>query len=216
MNPAGLVEEVIAIDHFHLGAGQQMALRGSSGSGKTTFLHLIAGLLKPDQGRIELHEQDMAAMSEPARDRFRARYIGYIFQTFNLLQGFTVYENILLGTAFGSGPNPQRVVELLDKLGLKDRRDHYPRQLSAGQQQRVAAARALANRPSLVLADEPTGNLDPHHAGIALKLIRDTCAEYNAALLLVTHDRSTWESFDSVLDLSDINRSGVRAGKEGA
>jgi ABC-type lipoprotein export system ATPase subunit len=146
----------------------------------------------------------------------RATTIGYVFQTFNLLQGYTCLENVLLGMSFGPGANRERAVELLRRVGLIDRLGHYPRQLSTGQQQRVAVARALANRPQLVLADEPTGNLDRRHAREAVGLIREACAESNAALLLVSHDRELLGAFDSVQPLEDINRMDAEVGSTAA
>src|SRR6185503_15331563 len=148
-----------------LAAGAQLALRGESGSGKTTFLNLIAGILAPDSGRVMIDEAEMTALTEPRRDRLRAAKLGYIFQTFNLLQGFTVLENVMLGMSFGPrGADRAHAREILKRVGLGERLHHFPRQLSTGQQQRVAVARALVNRPKLVLADEPTGNLDRRNA----------------------------------------------------
>jgi putative ABC transport system ATP-binding protein len=152
-------------------------------------------------------DTDVAALSEVERDRFRAQNLGYVFQTFNLLQGYTALENVLLGMMFGPGPDRSVARALLDELGLGDRLDYRPAQLSIGQQQRVALARALANRPRLVLADEPTGNLDAHHSGEALRMIRDACREHDAALLLVTHDEAVLTQFERVVDLADINRA---------
>jgi len=208
--PEGGSAMVVDVASFALAAGEQRALRGESGSGKTTFLHLIAGILAADSGQIRVDGVDMAALGEAGRDRLRAAKIGYVFQTFNLLQGHSVVENVLLGMAFGpGGADPTHARTLLERVGLGHRLHHLPRQLSTGQQQRVAVARALANRPKLVLADEPTGNLDRKHAHDALVLIRETCREAGAALLLVSHDEHTLAQFDSVRDFSEINR--VRA-----
>ena len=204
--PDGTDHEVVRVESFALAAAAQVALRGASGSGKTTLLHLIAGILAPDSGSIRLDGTDMAALGEVARDQLRASSIGYIFQTFNLLQGFTCLENVLLGMTFGPGADRGHAEELLRRVGLAERLHHYPRQLSTGQQQRVAVARALANRPKLVLADEPTGNLDTANSENALKLIRDVCTENKAALLLVSHDPAVLGAFDQVQDLAEINR----------
>jgi putative ABC transport system ATP-binding protein len=189
--PGGGVHQVVNVPAFALGAGEQLALRGESGSGKTTFLNLIAGILAADSGSI----------------RLRAGTIGYIFQTFNLLQGHTVLENVLLGMAFGPGADRARAATLLQRMGLADKHDHYPRQLSTGQQQRVAVARALANQPKLVLADEPTGNLDRRNAREALQLIRETCRETGAALLLVSHDERVLAQFEHMQDFTQFNRA---------
>ena len=201
---------VVNVGRFALEAKAQTALEGESGSGKTTFLHLIAGILKADSGRILLDGQDVAALNEPARDRLRATKIGYIFQTFNLLQGYTCLENVLLGMSFGPGPDRAAAQALLKRVGLENRLDHYPRQLSTGQQQRVAVARALANHPKLVLADEPTGNLDHRNARESLALIREACQEHGAALLLVSHDREVLAQFSDVQQFDSIN-NGMKA-----
>ena len=164
-----------------------------------------AGILAADEGSIRIGDADMARLKERDRDRVRAASVGYIFQTFNLMQGFTCLENVLLGMSFGPGADRRRAVELLGRVGLGDRLHHRPRQLSTGQQQRVAVARALANRPRLVLADEPTGNLDSRNAGESLSLIRDTCRETGAALLLVTHDPGVLGAFEQVNDFAALN-----------
>ena len=207
ITPDGARHTVIDVPEFALAERAQVALSGESGLGKTTFLHLIAGILKPDSGTIRLAGQEVSSLGESARDRLRATTLGYIFQTFNLLPAFTCLENVLLGMSFGPGADRTRAVALLKRVGLGDRLAHYPRQLSTGQQQRVAVARALANRPKLVLADEPTGNLDHVNGRAALKLIREACAENGAALLLVSHDRDVLGQFEAVLDLATINRA---------
>lgn len=204
--PDGTTLEVVNIPSFSLGAGEERALRGESGCGKTTFLNLVSGILAADSGSVLIDGADMAALPEPKRDRLRAEKLGYIFQTFNLLQGFTVLENVVLGMSFsGSGADPARAKALLERVGLGHRLDHFPRQLSTGQQQRVAVARALANRPALVLADEPTGNLDPKNARESLALIRDACRENGAALLLVSHDEAVLAQFGKVADFASLN-----------
>jgi ABC-type lipoprotein export system ATPase subunit len=205
--PEGGTVPIVDVPSFTLATGEQVALRGESGSGKTTFLHLIAGILAADAGRVVLDGQEMTRLSEPRRDRLRAEKIGYIFQTFNLLQGYTVLENVLLGMSFGGGADRGRARSILERVGLGSRLDHRPRQLSTGQQQRVAVARALAHRPKLVLADEPTGNLDRRNASEALALIRETCRESGAALLLVSHDDLVLSQFQNVQDFTAINRS---------
>jgi putative ABC transport system ATP-binding protein len=196
----------VDVPSFALDVGEQVALRGESGSGKTTFLHLIAGLLSSDAGELLLDGRNLAKLGEAQRDRLRADTLGYIFQTFNLLQGHTVLENVLLGMAFGRGADRARATALLQRVGLADELRHRPRQLSTGQQQRVAVARALANRPKLVLADEPTGNLDTRHARESLALIREVCRENGAALLLVSHDEQVLAQFERRRDFSDLNK----------
>jgi putative ABC transport system ATP-binding protein len=191
VSPDGERRVIVDVPQFGLEAGQQLALRGESGSGKTTFLHLIAGILAADRGSILLGAQDMAKLKEAARDRLRAEVIGYIFQTFNLLQGYTCLENVLLGMSFGPGADRAQATAVLERVGLGHRLHHYPRQLSTGQQQRVA--------------DEPTGNLDHKNAKEALALIRETCRENGAALLLVSHDAAVLGVFEDSRNFDALN-----------
>lgn len=210
-SPGGGTVPIVDLPAFALAAAEHVALRGPSGSGKTTLLHLIAGILEADGGRIVVDGTDITRLSESARDRWRASTLGYVFQTFNLLQGYTALENVLLGMAFGVGADIGHATALLERVGLAGRLHYRPAQLSVGQQQRVAVARALANRPRLVLADEPTGNLDPMHGAEALTLIRDVCREHRAALLLVSHDPAVLGAFERVEDLTALNRAAVAA-----
>ncbi|MDW8263656.1 MAG: ABC transporter ATP-binding protein, partial [Phycisphaerales bacterium] len=188
------------------------ALIGASGSGKTTLLHLIAGILTPDRGSIRFTNGstvDIAALPEAQRDVFRGRTIGYVFQTHHLLAGFSALENVLLGMSFaGKAADRGWARHLLEEVGLGDRLHHKPAKLSLGQQQRVAVARALANRPKLVLADEPTGALDAASAGQVLDLIRRLCAEVKASLLLVTHDMNVAQQLPRRVHLQEMNRGG--------
>lgn len=210
-SPDGVTVPIVDIPAFALDAGDHVALRGPSGSGKTTLLHLVAGILEADGGRIGVDGTDITRLTESARDRWRASTLGYVFQTFNLLQGYTALENVLLGMAFGAGADVRHATELLERVGLAGRLHYRPAQLSVGQQHRVAVARALANRPRLVLADEPTGNLDPVHGAEALTLIREVCREHHAALLLVSHDPGVLGAFERVEDLTALNRAAVAA-----
>jgi len=205
--PDDALQPVIDLASLSLRAGEQMALRGRSGSGKTTLLHLLAGILRPDAGRIRIAGENMGGAPEPARDRLRGRAIGYVFQSFHLLDGYSALENVLLAMYFGGTVDEPRARSLLGRVGLGDRLHHRPDQLSVGQRQRVAVARALANRPSLVLADEPTGNLDLSSAGDALALIREICGETGAALLLVSHDAEVLGAFERRDDLETLNRA---------
>jgi putative ABC transport system ATP-binding protein len=210
--PDGSRADVVRIAEFSLAQGEERALRGESGCGKTTFLNLVAGILAADSGSIRIDGSDMAALPEPARDRLRAAKLGYIFQTFNLLQGYTVIENVVLGMSFSpAGADYGRARALLVRVGLGHRLEHFPRQLSTGQQQRVAVARALANRPALVLADEPTGNLDRRNAREALSLIREACRENGTSLLLVSHDEEVLGQFANVQDFTTLNAAAARA-----
>ena len=210
--PDGEEHVVLDIPTFALEERAAVALRGVSGSGKTTLLNIIAGILRPDAGSVMVDGADVARLSEGARDSLRARSMGYVFQTFNLLQGYTALENVLLGMMFGPGANQAYARSLLEELGLGDRLSYRPSQLSVGQQQRVALARALANRPKLVLADEPTGNLDPVRAQEAVGLIRKLCEAHDAALLIVSHDQAVLDRFEDVQDLAELNRAAAGAG----
>ena len=197
----------VDIPRFSMASGIQLAMRGPSGSGKTTFLNLISGILTPDYGEVRLEGKLLSSLSEPKRDRIRAARIGYVFQSFHLLQGFTLLENLCLAMRFGGRVDRGRAMDSLERVGLADRSDAYPSQLSVGQQQRVAVARAVVNKPALVLADEPTGSLDPANARAALELISGACDENGAALLLVSHDEGILKRFQHVADLSELNKA---------
>jgi ABC-type lipoprotein export system ATPase subunit len=213
VGPDGSVVPVIDIPNFLLHGGEQVALIGSSGCGKTTLLHLIAGILAPDSGKITFGapsegQVEITTLSEAQRDVFRGAYIGYIFQTHHLLPGFTALENVLLGMSFTGRPHdPAWARRLLTEVGLADRLHYRPAKLSVGQQQRVAVARALANRPQVVLADEPTGALDPTNAQQVLDLIRNLCKEVNASLILVSHDMDIAKQLARRVTLSELNRA---------
>ncbi|MCH2209463.1 MAG: ABC transporter ATP-binding protein [Lentisphaerales bacterium] len=207
-SPDGQINQVIDIPNFELASSSEIALIGRSGTGKSTFLNIICGILNADEGDVYIKGTSLSSLKESAKDRFRAQYIGYIFQTFNLLQNFTALENVLIGMRFAGKVDKNKAIEVLDKVGLADRINYKPTQLSTGQQQRVAVARALVNQPELVIADEPTGNLDPEHALTAMKLIRDLCQENNAGLLVVSHDKELISSFDRIEDLAKINNVG--------
>ncbi|TWT79771.1 Lipoprotein-releasing system ATP-binding protein LolD [Planctomycetes bacterium CA13] len=206
--PGGGRLTVLDVSSFQISAGEQVALIGESGGGKTTLLHLIAGLLTPDTGSIRLAGTELTKLSEQGRDRFRASAIGYVFQTFNLLPAFTAIENVRLGMTFGHGHHdPNRAMDLLDRVGLADRAHYRPSQLSVGQQQRVAIARALAGKPKLLLADEPTANVDPVSAESVLDLIHQSCEEENLAMLMVTHSMEVAQRFERVESLEKINHA---------
>ncbi|WP_164102132.1 ABC transporter ATP-binding protein [Candidatus Laterigemmans baculatus] len=205
--PGGGRLTVLDIPELQVAAGEQVVLVGRSGGGKTTLLHTIAGITLPDAGSVVVDGIDIAALSESGRDRFRAARIGYVFQTFNLLAGFTALENVRLGMTFGHGRHDsQRARMLLERVGLGDRLDYRPSQLSVGQQQRVAIARAMAGRPKLLLADEPTANVDPASQQAVIDLIRGTCTEEGITLLMVTHSSEVSEQFERVESLESLNR----------
>lgn len=205
--PEGDRLPVLGIDHFELARGEQAALIGSSGGGKTTLLNIISGILLPDSGEVIVDGRNIVSMAEVVRDRYRASRIGIVFQTFNLLPAFTALENVLLGMTFsGRAVNRSFAVELLERVGLGHRLHHRPPRLSVGEQQRVAVARSLANRPVLLLADEPTANVDPANQSLILNLIRDTCKDHQVSLLMVTHSMEAATQFDRVDRLNEFNQ----------
>ena len=206
--PDGSRLPILDIPRFEVRQGEQMVLVGRSGSGKTTLLHVIAGISRADAGEIRLENVNLAGLSEAGVDRVRAGKIGYVFQTFNLLPGFSAFENVMLGMTFARGRrDPQRARQLLDRVGLSHRATHKPAALSVGEQQRVAVARALANKPSLLLADEPTANIDPRNQQNIIDLIRENCRQENIALVLVTHAMEVANQFERVDRLEEINRA---------
>jgi putative ABC transport system ATP-binding protein len=183
-----------------------MALIGRSGCGKTTLLHVIAGIRTIDSGKILLDKLDISKLSEQGRDKMRASQLGYVFQTFNLLPAFSAYENVLLGMTFSPNKTDRaRARQLLDRVGLSQRSTHKPAALSVGEQQRVAVARALVNRPRLLLADEPTANIDPANQEQVVSLLRETCREDNIAMIMVTHSTEVASQFERVDRLEDMN-----------
>lgn len=204
--PDGGSLPVLEIERFELGHGEQVALVGASGGGKTTLLNVISGITAPDAGRVVIDDTEVTGMPEPVRDRFRAERIGFVYQTFNLLPAFTALENVLLGMSFSRGrADRDRALKLLESVGLSHRLDHRPGQLSVGEQQRVAVARALANQPSLLLADEPTANVDLANQQTILDLVRSACTTGNVSLLLVTHSQDVAGQFDRIERLDEFN-----------
>jgi putative ABC transport system ATP-binding protein len=189
-----------------LARGEYIAIIGESGSGKSTLLNLIAGLDDPDSGQILLDGESLAALDDDSRTRLRACKLGFVFQAFHLLPHLTVAQNVLLPitlTAPDSQDSEQRVQVMLGAVGLADRADSLPRELSGGEMQRVAIARALIHRPALVLADEPTGNLDPSNARQVLELLRAQVRAHNAAAILVTHSRTAAATTQRVHELRE-------------
>jgi putative ABC transport system ATP-binding protein len=193
----------LEVPSLRLEAGEELLLEGASGSGKSTLLHLIAGILEPTRGTIEIAGETLSSTHGAARDRLRGRRVGMIFQTFNLLSGFSAAENVSIAMLLAGRPASEhrpRAESLLASLGV-EAIDRPVERLSVGQQQRVAVARALAAKPALVLADEPTASLDPDHAERAVSLIRNACREEGAALLLTSHDPAMRELFADRVDI---------------
>ncbi|MGI6418850.1 MAG: ABC transporter ATP-binding protein [Thermoguttaceae bacterium] len=205
--PDGSPLNVLDIEHFHAKAGEQVVIVGQSGCGKTTLLHVIAGICRPDAGRVLIDGWDIPVLSEADRDQFRAAKIGYVFQTFNLLPAFSALENVMIGMTFADGrADRDRAKMLLERVGLSHRLTHKPSQLSVGEQQRVAVARAMANRPKVLLADEPTANIDTGNQQQVIDMLRGACEVENVVLLLVTHSPEVARQFDRVERLEEINR----------
>jgi putative ABC transport system ATP-binding protein len=199
---------VIDIAQFRVHRGEQIALAGPSGSGKTTLLNLISGILDPDQGEVLVDGVDITTLPGRSRDLYRGKKIGFVFQTFNLLQGFTAFENLLAALMFGGRPkseHPARARLLLERVGLADHMHRRPAQLSVGQQQRVGLARALVNDPPLVLADEPAAQLDQANAENVVRLLRDMCLEGRNTLIVVAHDQVVLSQFRT-LQMKEISR----------
>jgi putative ABC transport system ATP-binding protein len=205
--PDGRALPILNIAEFGLQSGEQAALLGPSGGGKSTLLNVIAGITMPDSGSVTIDEIEITRLHEVGRDRLRAQKIGFVFQTFNLLPAFTALENVLLGMSFsGKRIDRRRAEELLENVGLSHRLHHRPAKMSVGEQQRVAVARALANKPSLLLADEPTANVDVKNQQTILDLICGACRDNKVSLLMVTHSLEVAGRFSRVEKLQDFNR----------
>ncbi|HJC57405.1 MAG TPA: ABC transporter ATP-binding protein [Candidatus Eisenbergiella intestinipullorum] len=189
---------------FRVPKGEYVAVVGESGSGKSTLLNLIGGLDTPTSGRVWIDGRDIFSMKERSLTVFRRRNIGFIFQSFNLIPELTVEQNIIFPLLLDyRKPDKKYLEELLSVLNLKERRRHLPGQLSGGQQQRVAIGRALITRPALILADEPTGNLDTQNTSEVVSLLKEASRRYEQTILMITHSRSIAQTADRILQVSD-------------
>ncbi len=198
--------EVLRNVDLRLSAGERVAIVGRSGSGKSTLLHILAGLDTADQGRIEVGNRNMATALPNIRAEIRGAEMGFVYQNHHLLPEFTALENVAMPARIAGVRRraaESNAAGLLEEVGLTQRANHLPNALSGGERQRVAVARALAGQPSVVLADEPTGNLDRENAAIVMAMIARLSAEKGTAFLVVTHDVSMLGKFDRVLDLAD-------------
>jgi putative ABC transport system ATP-binding protein len=184
--------------------GQFISIVGASGSGKSTLLHLLAGLDKPSTGKVYINDNDIYDLPEKELAKFRSENIGFIFQSFNLIPILSVEENIKLPVLiYKKTVNDAYINELIEALDLGNRKSHLPSELSGGQQQRVAVARALANNPSIMLADEPTGNLDRKNSSEVLSLLENVVKKYKNTLIIITHDVSIASRADRIITISD-------------
>jgi len=208
----GSILPILNIPSLSIERGEQVVLLGESGGGKTTLLNVISGITGCDSGEVIIDGINLSVLPEVARDRLRARKIGIVFQTFNLLPAFSALENVLLGMSFsGQKVDRKRAHALLERVGLGHRLHQSPAKLSVGEQQRVAVARALANKPTVLLADEPTASVDPANQTKILEMIRENCREENCALVLVTHSLEVAGQFERVEQLKALNTVGGAA-----
>jgi putative ABC transport system ATP-binding protein len=185
-------------------AGELVAVMGPSGSGKSTLMHILAGLDRPDEGEVWIADTEIAALGDDALTKLRRRHVGFIFQFFNLLPMLTAEENVLLPLRIaGTKPDREWVDEVVSAVGLADRLSHRPSELSGGQQQRVAIARAMISRPTVMFADEPTGNLDSQTGAEILELLRHSVESYHQTTVMVTHDPTAAAIADRILFLAD-------------
>lgn len=189
---------------FSVPKGEFVAIVGESGSGKSTLLNMLGALDTPSFGKVLIDGKDIFSMKENALTVFRRRNIGFIFQAFNLIPELTVEQNIIFPVLLDyQKPDEKYLEDLLEVLNLKKRRNHLPSQLSGGQQQRVAIGRALITRPALILADEPTGNLDTQNSSEVITLLKETSKKYEQTIIMITHNRSIAQTADRVLQVSD-------------
>ncbi len=198
--------EVRALDgvSFTVAKGEFIAIIGASGSGKSTLLHLLGGLDRPTSGKVIINDMEIYNQNENSLSIFRRRNIGFIFQFFNLMPILNVEENISLPALLDNEKVDKKYLdEIIKIIGLEERRKHIPSELSGGQQQRASIARALINKPSIILADEPTGNLDSKNSKEVIELLKATAKKYNQTLLLITHDSRIAEQADRIITLSD-------------
>jgi ABC-type lipoprotein export system ATPase subunit len=184
-------------------AGERVFLCGPSGAGKTTLLYTLAGLEHPEKGSVIINNRDLYAMGRVEQSAFRNREIGYVFQNYHLLPELTAIENVMVPGAIASADTKEDALLALNRVGLADRADHLPAELSGGEQQRVAIARAIVNQPKVLFADEPTGNLDSYHGAEVMEILMELAAERQATLVVVTHDRGLSVTGDRVLEIRD-------------
>ena len=201
----------LRVDHFQIDTGSSVALVGASGCGKTTLLNLIAGICSPDSGRVQVDDTELSGLSEHLRQAFRLKTIGMVPQNFELLDYLTVSENLLVPFRIsGGGRVPggavERVSELLERAGIADHHDKFPSRISQGERQRVAMCRGLIGSPSVILADEPTGNLDPENQEKIVALLLEEASRIGATVVMITHEPDLKKHFDRVIDVLELRR----------
>lgn len=199
-------EKIHAVNNtsFNVREGELLAIVGESGGGKSTLLHLLGGLDKPNSGKVIIDGKDIYSMNNDQRAIFRRRNIGFIFQSFNLVPVLTAYENILLPISLDKGNvDKARLNDIIKILGIEKRLNHFPNQLSGGEQQRVAIARALAYKPQVVLADEPTGNLDKRNSEEIMDMLKLICLKSGTTIIMVTHDLTLASKADRIIKVED-------------
>ncbi len=203
--------EALKIKKLKIEDGKKVAFVGSSGCGKTTLFNLISGMIIPTEGSIEVEDMNITDLTEAERDLYRANHIGYIFQDFNLFPEFTVMQNVTLPMTFSKRYSKKEINELakdmLKKVGMDEKANQKVKTLSGGEKQRVAIARSIVNKPNVILADEPTGNLDYKNGVKIMQLIMDIAKEENATLIVITHNNSQLDMFDEVVNIEELNEA---------
>lgn len=202
---------VLKLDKLSIKDGEKVAIIGASGSGKTTLFNLISGMITPTGGNIIVEDVDLTTLTEAERDLFRANHIGYIFQDFNLFPDFTVLQNVVLPMSFSKRYSKKEMnveaKEILKRVGMEGKENQKVKTLSGGERQRVAIARSIVNKPNIILADEPTGNLDYKNGVKIMDLIKEISTSEKATLLVITHNNSQLEMFDRVINIEEINKA---------
>ncbi|MDD6400801.1 MAG: ABC transporter ATP-binding protein [Lachnospiraceae bacterium] len=202
-NDANLVKALDGVD-FEINKGEFVAILGASGSGKSTFLNLLGGLDKATEGKIDVDDHNLNEMNEKQITEFRRKHIGFVFQDYNLIPVLSVYENIVLPIRLDDKKEDEEYVqEIIEMLGISSKIDCLPQQLSGGQQQRVAIARAMASKPAIILADEPTGNLDSESTLQVMELLKKTAERYQQTIVFITHNESLTSYCDRVWQMKD-------------
>ena len=200
---SNMVRALDGVD-IEVNAGEFVAVVGTSGSGKSTLLHMLGGLDTPTEGKVIVNGYELSQMSDERLAVFRRRSVGFVFQNYNLVPILSVYENIVLPIELdGNKPDASFVDEIINTLGLSEKKNSMPNQLSGGQQQRVAIARALAAKPSIILADEPTGNLDSKTGQDVMDILKTTSSRYNQTMMIITHNEQIAQLADRILHIED-------------